>query len=82
MLIAEVTEAAGLHACIAIDLGGARLPPDIETIAYRVAQEALHNAVKHADARTVAVDGRLHSGTFRLSIADDGRGIDESHPQG
>jgi signal transduction histidine kinase len=58
------------------------LPPDIETIAYRVAQEALHNAVKHADARTVAVDGRLHAGTFRLTIADDGCGIDESHPRG
>ena len=81
-LVAEVTEAARLHARIAIELGGARLPPDIETIAYRVAQEALHNAVKHADARTVAVDGRLHAGTFRLSIADDGCGIDESHPQG
>jgi two-component system, NarL family, sensor histidine kinase DevS len=81
-LVAEVTEAARLHARIAIELGGARLPPDIETIAYRVAQEALNNAVKHADARTVAVDGRLHAGTFRLSIADDGCGIDESHPQG
>ena len=58
------------------------MPPDIETIAYRIAQEALHNAVKHADARTVAVDARLHAGTFRLSVADDGCGIAESHPHG
>ena len=58
------------------------MPPDIETITYRVAQEALHNAVKHADARNVAVDARLRAGTFRLCVADDGRGIDESDPLG
>ena len=81
-LVTEVTEAARLQARIAIDLGGTRLPPDIETIAYRVAQEALHNAVKHANARIVAVDVRLHAGTLTLSVADDGRGVDASQPQG
>ena len=81
-LVTEVSEAARLQARIAIELGGTRLPPDVETIAYRVAQEALHNAVKHANARTVAVDVRLHAGTFTLSVADDGRGIDVSQPQG
>ena len=47
-LVAEVAEAARLDARISIELGGTRLPPAIETIAYRVAQEALTNAVKHA----------------------------------
>jgi signal transduction histidine kinase len=81
-IIAEVTEAARLDARISIKLGGTRLPPDIETIAYRVAQEALNNVVKHADARTVAVDVRLQAGTFQLSVTDDGRGVDESRAQG
>jgi signal transduction histidine kinase len=81
-LVAEVTEAGRLDARITVELGGTRLPPDIETMAYRVAQEALHNVVKHADARTVAVDVRLRHGTFRLSVADDGRGIDVSRAQG
>ena len=40
-LVAEVAEAGRLALDISIELGGARLPPDIETIAYRVAQEAL-----------------------------------------
>ena len=78
----ETASAARLDARISIKLGGTRLPPDIETIAYRVAQEALNNAVKHAEARTVAVDMRLRAGTFRLSVTDDGRGVDETRAQG
>ena len=30
----------------------------------------------------MAVDVRLHAGTFRLTVADDGRGVDESRAQG
>jgi signal transduction histidine kinase len=60
---------------VSIDAGAARLPADIETIAYRVAQEALTNAVKHADARFVTVDVRLGAGRVRRQIADDGRGV-------
>jgi signal transduction histidine kinase len=81
-LVTDVAEAARLDARISIELGGTRLPPDTETIAYRVAQEALNNAVKHADARTVAVDVRLQAGTVRLSVTDDGRGLDKSRAQG
>jgi len=74
-LVTRVAERAGLEAHVAIELGGVRLEPDIETIAYRVAQEALTNVVKHADARRVAVDVRLRSGGLRLTVTDDGRGV-------
>lgn len=74
-LIAQVARAAGLEARVSIDVGAARMQPDVETIAYRVAQEALTNVVKHADATAVTVDVRLSAGRFRLLIADDGRGV-------
>ncbi|HYN52997.1 MAG TPA: ATP-binding protein, partial [Thermoleophilaceae bacterium] len=48
-----------------------------ETIAYRVAQEALTNVVKHADARIVAVELMLEAEKLRLIVADDGRGFGE-----
>ena len=53
-----------------------RLPLQIEEVLYRIAQEALHNVVKHANARQVRVElGRIASGV-RLRISDDGRGFD------
>jgi len=53
-----------------------RLPLAIEEVLYRIAQEALHNVVKHAGARQVRVElGRITSGV-RLRISDDGKGFD------
>ncbi|MDQ5835082.1 MAG: GAF domain-containing protein [Actinomycetota bacterium] len=76
-LIAGVAEAAGLEARVTIAPGIARLASDVETIAYRVAQEALTNVVKHADARIVAVELMLEAEKLHLIVADDGRGIGE-----
>ena len=45
-------------------------------VLYRVAQEALANAVKHADARTVRVFLDGHRGRVQLRVTDDGRGFD------
>lgn len=81
-LVTRVAEAAGLKAHGRIDLAGARLEPDVETIAYRIAQEALTNVVRHADARTVSVDASLESGELWLKIADDGRGVNSDRAAG
>jgi len=42
---------------------------------YRVAQEALNNAIKHAGARHVQVELSVDPDTVRLSVLDDGRGL-------
>ena len=53
-----------------------RLPLAVEEVLYRIAQEALHNVVKHAGARQVRVElGRIASGV-RLRVGDDGKGFD------
>ena len=43
---------------------------------FRVAQEALRNAARHAQARRIDVGLHRERGGFALSVADDGRGFD------
>jgi signal transduction histidine kinase len=52
--------------------------PSIETeeTLYRIAQEALHNVVKHAGAREVRLDVNRVGDSVRLRVVDDGRGFD------
>jgi signal transduction histidine kinase len=49
---------------------------DIKEALYRIAQEALHNVVKHAQAQHVEVRLRRDAGTVQLVVRDDGRGFD------
>ncbi len=58
------------------DLDGIRFSSDVETNLYRLAQEALHNAYKHAGASRVSVVLEQRDGHARLLIEDDGRGFD------
>ena len=43
---------------------------------YRIAQEALMNAIRHADASEVKVRLGVEDGDIALAIRDDGRGFD------
>ncbi|MEZ4503926.1 MAG: PAS domain S-box protein [Dehalococcoidia bacterium] len=54
------------------------LPLATKEALYRVAQEALHNAVKHAQCTAVTIRLGEAEGTIRLEIADDGVGFDAS----
>ena len=53
-----------------------RLEPQIETVLYRVAQEALANVAKHARAGGARVSLRTEDGSVILKLADDGAGFD------
>ena len=53
-----------------------KLTPAREAAAYRIAQEALHNALRHGEPSTVLVDVSAHDGMVRIEITDDGRGFD------
>jgi PAS domain S-box-containing protein len=53
-----------------------RLPIAVEEVLYRIAQEALHNVVKHAAARQVRIELSPLAAGVRLRIEDDGRGFD------
>ena len=64
---------------IDVEVEGAprRLNPIVRDEAYRIAGEALRNAVRHANARHITVEIRYDKRQFRLRVADDGKGIDE-----
>jgi signal transduction histidine kinase len=52
------------------------LPPDLTLCLYRIVQEALHNARKYSEARSVAVTLTGGSHGIALTIVDDGVGFD------
>ena len=53
-----------------------RLPAEIESACYRITQEALNNATRHAGAEHIYVRVELHGQTLMLMIGDDGVGFD------
>jgi len=57
----------------------ARLPRDIEVALYRIAQEALTNAMRHGHAASAEVLLQRKSGAILLVIEDDGAGFDSSN---
>lgn len=61
--------------------GEDRLPPDVETTAYRVTQEALTNIVRHAAAQSASVLLAVARGRVRIVIEDDGTGFDTTKPR-
>ncbi|MDQ1499907.1 MAG: two-component system, NarL family, sensor kinase [Actinomycetota bacterium] len=55
-----------------------RLPDQASRLIYRVAQEGVRNALRHAGATTIQVRAEATSGRASVEVADDGRGIDEA----
>lgn len=54
-----------------------RPPPEVELAVYRIVQEAVTNAQRHAGASRVIVSGIVDQHELRVSVADDGSGIDQ-----
>jgi PAS domain S-box-containing protein len=52
------------------------LPPPVEEALYRIAQEALNNALKHGTASSVTLYFRANDRRVELEVMDDGRGFD------
>jgi PAS domain S-box-containing protein len=52
------------------------LPADIRTACFRIAQEALANAVRHANASEVKLQLKMAGGSLELTVSDNGAGFD------
>jgi signal transduction histidine kinase len=79
-LAATVGERTGLDVQVHSVLGDGRLPTAVETAVYRIVQEGLTNAVKHAQARRASVVLRRKNGRVTVMVEDDGRGFDPAEP--
>jgi signal transduction histidine kinase len=64
----------GLAVTLEEDGEARAVPPDVAAAAYRIVQESLTNAVKHAAASSVRVRLGWRNGALRLEVCDDGRG--------
>jgi signal transduction histidine kinase len=76
---------AGRAHGVAVSVTGPRLPPltaVTEQAVYRVAQEALHNALRHAGARQVTLAVTAPPQRVVLEVTDDGAGFDPAAPAG
>ncbi|MEO3795620.1 GAF domain-containing sensor histidine kinase [Nonomuraea sp. B10E15] len=58
------------------------LDPAVEVAALRVAQEALHNALRHSEASRVSVRLAYEEGKLVLTVEDDGRGFEQADSRG
>jgi signal transduction histidine kinase len=68
-------EAAGID--VQVEVGALpELDDELQTLLFRVAQEAINNAVKHAQANNILLRLVARDGSLRLQVADDGRGCD------
>ena len=53
-----------------------KLPPEVEIVAFRVAQEAVTNVLRHASARRAVVTINRRGGWLEIEVEDDGKGFD------
>lgn len=73
--LVEQEEGHGLEAKFSIYGAYRPMPPGTEREILRVAQEAIHNVKKHADARHLAVQLEYGPAEVALEVRDDGRGF-------
>ena len=75
----ELNKTHGVEASILIEGMERRLPRDMELVFYRIAQEALSNVCRHAQATKVAVSLRSDGRSCVLEVVDNGVGFDASY---
>jgi signal transduction histidine kinase len=75
-LIGRLEEQGGPKVELELDPpAGARLPTTVETVVFRITQEALTNVVKHAQAKTVDIRLTCRERSVVLTVEDDGVGF-------
>ena len=80
--LVDTARAAGTTVRLTLSGDVAPLPPGIDLCAYRIVQEALTNARRHAPGADVDVDVEYGSGALRLRVRDDGPGPADARPEG
>ena len=80
--LVERARETGLRVDLDMDGGSPPLPPGVDLAAFRIVQEALTNALKHAEAETVRVQVQYRKHDLELIVEDDGNGMGEQPGDG
>ena len=74
-LVRAVADRSGLHVALSFGVTDRGLTPEHETAIYRIVQEALTNAIKHAQASNISIVVTFSGNHVRTMIEDDGVGF-------
>src|SRR3984893_10345801 len=72
---------ASVAVCFSAENIPEKLDPEIQTTCFRIAQEAITNALRHAGATRIDADLQCENGKLRLLISDNGTGFDVESAQ-
>lgn len=75
-LLAETEAEGGVQMTLTVSGEPRLIPAAVALHAFRIVQEAITNAQRHAAAKLISVDLQLAADGLRLWVADDGRGFD------
>ncbi|WP_205474697.1 sensor histidine kinase [Nocardioides sp. SYSU D00038] len=76
----NLTEVSGVPIHVTLDERTARLRPEVEAELFRIAQEAMNNAVRHAQASAIHVHCQVHAPEALITVRDNGRGLQAARP--
>lgn len=78
----EVSKRSGVWVQVDAEGVSENLPEEHKTSVYRIVQEALHNAVQHAEARRIVITVKQEARRLRVTIEDDGKGFNPARAKG
>lgn len=86
LAVSDLAQSVAARANLKLDLDvenhWENIPSEVEQCIYRVAQEALTNIVRHANAKSLRVALLRENASLTLTISDDGRGFDPATVNG
>ena len=71
----NLSEVSGVPIHVTLDEHTQRLRPEVEAELFRIAQEAMNNAVRHAQASVIDVHCQVHAPQALITVTDNGRGL-------
>jgi len=74
----QITKTKDIQLKLKLERGASQLPANVEAHLLRIAQEAIANSTKHADATTIEVGLSFAEKSICLTVQDDGKGLANS----
>ena len=71
----QITKTKDIQLKLKLERGASQLPANVEAHLLRIAQEAIVNSTKHADATTIEVGLSFAEKSICLTVQDDGKGL-------